>query len=167
MQRHVLKNPVDSKSKYHNMNHKMQTGQCSKSNCYIYCRITHKFHSSAEHKSLRSKLTLTTCCKSFVYLAPLSKVVAMCRTKFVVVFLCLISIAASAPRRLYIPNPDDPTSIAFEGPTNYEDRKQSENEVDDILDLIDTRFGEITVENVTKPTTKPPPADGGFFFPED
>lgn len=95
----------------------------------------------------------------------------MCRTKFVVVFLCLINIAASAPRRLYISNPDDPTSIAFEGPTNFDDRKQSENEVDDIIDIVDTRFGEIIANKVTKPTSPPTakqlPADGGFFFPED
>lgn len=78
------------------------------------------------------------------------------------------------PRKLYYPNPDDPNAIVFEGPTNYDSRKSSENEVEDGLDedtlslLINPRFGEIGESENPKP--EPPPAapvDTGFYFPDD
>ncbi|PZC75676.1 hypothetical protein B5X24_HaOG205746 [Helicoverpa armigera] len=89
----------------------------------------------------------------------------MCRTKFVLVFLCLVHLVQ--PRKLYYPNPNDPSAIVFEGPTNYDTRKASENEVEeDVLDPTFVRFGEIGEGEAT--STQPPESvDSGFFFPDD
>lgn len=88
----------------------------------------------------------------------------MCRVKFVIVLLCLIHFVQ--PRRLYYPNPNDPSAIVFEGPTNYETRKSSENEVEeDILDLINVRHGEIGGPDEI--TAAPEKVDTGFYFPDD
>lgn len=55
-------------------------------------------------------------------------------------FLCLISFVEL--RKIYYPDTKDPHAIVFEGPTNYESRTTSENEIDDdISELIDARFG--------------------------
>lgn len=143
-------------------------------NHYIYCRITRSFHSTADHKTRRLKHTVTTCCWSFVYFASLSKVVSnMCRVKFVIVMLCLVNLVHSRPKKYYY-NPDDPNAIAFSGPTNYETRKPSENEVlddDAVGNLINPRFGLVGAndEVSARRTPAPPPApvDTGFYFPED
>ncbi|PZC75675.1 hypothetical protein B5X24_HaOG205745 [Helicoverpa armigera] len=89
----------------------------------------------------------------------------MCRTKFVLVFLCLVHLVQ--PRKLYYPNPHDPSAIVFEGPTNYETRKASENEIEtDIVDPTFVRFGEIGVPEIA-PKKAPKQFDSGFYFPED
>lgn len=90
----------------------------------------------------------------------------MRKVNLVIVFLCLLNLVEL--RVLYRPNPNDPTAIAFDGPTNYETRKQSENEVgDDDIDiwkLADVRFADED-KDVRKPKTQV--SDVGFFFPEE
>ncbi|CAB3246849.1 unnamed protein product [Arctia plantaginis] len=86
----------------------------------------------------------------------------MCKLNLVLVFLCLLNLVEM--RTLYRPNPDDPTAIAFDGPTNYETRKQSENEVDDydvdIWKLADVRFADEDTD------VRKPKAEVSFFFPD-
>lgn len=91
----------------------------------------------------------------------------MYEIKFVIVFLCLINIAEF--RTLYYcPDRADPgTYIAFDGPTNCDYRKVSDNEVDpDYSKLIDVRFLGVDTDYQNLPTATPEPYSG-FVFPDD